>query len=290
MEQLIQFGLSIQTLTQNEYQQLITSINKHDMVQALFDYYMKELHKIDCPKIKDINQKISAIINARSNLDVNATDNILLPAPQLDNIGTPLINYIDSFLDDNINFQRTCRQIYIASKSPQHIHYIGPLQIEKYINYCTQNNSIININKFNRVSNLSLDFKGLKLWNDNETIGTLWFRNREIELKELNKLISLNTTNLNTVTHLLLNLVDFSQFPIIEQMANLKYLQFNERTIIVQQLNEKCKSIIQSLKGITIIGIPQEEEEEDDALKIMDYCGCQLESLHVYILIMDGLP
>ncbi len=244
---------------------------------------MKELEKNQCHKIKDINNKMSEIMNARIDCDTNAANNKPLPPPQLSNIATSLINYIDSYLDNNINFQRTCRQIYIASKSPQHIHKISSYSIEKYINYCNKNNKIIDVNKFNRVTGLCFNEKALKLWNDNGFVASnvrkLEFRgfyNEQLEngINELNRLISLNKITLHSVNELVLAEGHFSMSHIIGQMPNLMYLELD--TITVDQLTEQCKRIVQSLKVIKILLL-----SEDDALKIINWCGHQLESLQI---------
>eukprot|EP01084_Bolivina_argentea_P104296 186759_1 len=93
MEQLVQFRLLIDTLSQSEYEILIKSINKDDVVHALFDYHLKQLRKNESHKIRDINNKICEIKNACHNSYADATKNTsLLLSPQLNNIPTPLIH------------------------------------------------------------------------------------------------------------------------------------------------------------------------------------------------------
>eukprot|EP01084_Bolivina_argentea_P104295 186756_1 len=214
---------------------------------------------------------------------------ILVPSAQLSNIPTPLINYIDSYLNNNLYFQQTCRAIYIASKSPQNIHKIDSGQIIKYVNYCHANNKIISINKFHRVNCLYFTKKGLKLWNDNGFIANnvrelsldcyINPRNDSSEFQnEINTLISSNRVPLNTVNYLQLYMIgfltDFSLSQIIEQMPNLQYLELYETEFHL--ITEQSKNIIQKLKGIFIDNI-----HPNELVNISNLCGTQLELLHV---------
>ncbi len=62
MEHLVQFRLLVDTLTQTEYEALVKCIDKNDMLQALFDYHMKELQKNETSEIGIFKATIKLIL------------------------------------------------------------------------------------------------------------------------------------------------------------------------------------------------------------------------------------
>eukprot|EP01084_Bolivina_argentea_P296545 510742_1 len=273
MEHLIQFRMSADLLSQNEYESLVECIDKNDMFEALFYYHLKQLENNDCTKIQRINNKISEILNARDTLD--NSEITPLPSPQFDNIPRSLLNYIDAFLPNNINFQRVNRKAYIASKSPPHIHKIDPKQIHKYVKHCNKNRLLIDTNKFKTVQHLQLDNKAIKLWNNHRFIANNVNKLR-ISDDEIGQQLtaSTNTINLQQIHHLEFASIYFPS-NILQQTPNLQYLNLDE--VEIKSDTIISNNIMQKLKGLNVMDCSGK-----DSTIIINLCGVQLQSLGIW--------
>eukprot|EP01084_Bolivina_argentea_P071392 129828_1 len=309
MEELIRFKLLSHSLSQNEYEILLSKIikliDKNTLIPGLFYYFLK--NQSERMKIQEINDQISEIIQQR--FKTKETGKSPLPTPQIDNINISLINEISSYLDlkSLTYFERCNRNIFVASRSPTQLHTIDDNTLTHYVDYCKDNNQLINPNRFTNIQSL--------------TMADGYYHFSEWPLPKANKIHKIvhypydGAPNLYESHHINLNNIDtltisdpedLSEEYIVEllkSLPNLKNMELTDFNFKQITFDDKDKlTVLSKLKCLSLNYFYNEfhnnnnnnnenkENDDDDKkeLTIFDVCNAQqLKSLHTDFDIND---
>eukprot|EP01084_Bolivina_argentea_P042824 78939_1 len=152
MDSLITFCNEISCLTDAEYQQCITSINRNILTSIIFSGLYSQISDNKIHNVQQINKIITQIKDTPEKIDNETDQDVYLPLTnnnnqtdsiQLDNIPSALLSEISSFLvfDDKVRFEQTNRLIFIGVryyKVP--LYHLTERNFIKLIEHCNELN------------------------------------------------------------------------------------------------------------------------------------------------------
>eukprot|EP01083_Nonionella_stella_P246975 856848_1 len=309
MEKLLRFHDMIDSLSTKEYKQFITDVTKDkDSFKALlFNSFRHQIFSAQYKandnsdeNVDEINAILKTIIESRKphRKSSNKQTPIIQNEPiTFHEIPNGIILFISSYLPllDNINFAKTSRNIFIASRSPMRMYSITRQQMDKFNAYFTYN-TLPNLAKrtMNRLKfacRLSVDCDHLQCMTHLSDNTSLWNNLDTLELYSCQRPLDLEFWNGNNMQSSNINGLSFgtnfgtetefeAMIDILTGFNNLQYLWLHVGigTVDTDQLNQMIN--IQSLSNIKGLALDYVLPESISNVLLHAFSE-QLESLHI---------
>eukprot|EP01083_Nonionella_stella_P177825 626262_1 len=325
MEKLLRFHDMIDSLSTKEYKQFITDVTKDkDSFKALlFNSFRHQIFSAQYKandnsddNVDEINAILKTIIESRKphRKSSDKQTPIIQNEPiTFHEIPNGIILFISSYLPllDNINFAKTSRNIFIASRSPMRMYSITRQQMDKFNAYFTYN-TLPNLAKrtMNRLKfacRLSVDCDHLQCMTHLSDNTSLWNNLDTLELYSCQRPLDLEFWNGNNMQSSNINGLSFgtnfgtetefeAMIDILTGFNNLQYLWLHVvgiGTVDTDQLNQMIN--IQSLSNIKGLALDYVLPESISNVLLHAFSE-QLESLHiahndgVFFYIRESFP